>query len=292
MLVAAKEEKKRRCLRVATHNFPTCSYSWWRIEHNDVYIILCTLLRDHDKHYDEVFGWIKASLSFAVIRATDMYISCRDLVCTGIDNGANMHCYACAYFNISCDCSVYVIFGLCHKLRSWCHCVYFFLIDLMWCNQDKAAVLYSTKSLQQKPTGSIARSRPPARYLTWRVSLHCVLWDKYIRLVNKFIEKLHKNYPQFFWWTVKSEMLILAICSLYNRLSKLRALHEIMLKFGTINWGGYFMYIARKLYKVIDLAVLSSISVSKQMFCLIPSYKYTQCNRVLQTGRKTADCFG
>ena len=47
MLVATEEEKKKRCLRVATHNFPTCSYSRWRNEHNDVYIVLCTLLRDH-----------------------------------------------------------------------------------------------------------------------------------------------------------------------------------------------------------------------------------------------------
>ena len=35
-----------------------------------------------DKHHDEVFEWIKEWLSFAVIRATDVYISCRDLVCS------------------------------------------------------------------------------------------------------------------------------------------------------------------------------------------------------------------
>ena len=60
-----------------------------------------------DKHYSDTFVWIKASLSFVVIRATDLFlkeshVSWRS--CTDIEDGVGLpaimlvtHMYVCMY---------------------------------------------------------------------------------------------------------------------------------------------------------------------------------------------------
>ena len=114
---AAEDEKRSTwlLLRFSAYQCPhqycvvtidgVLGYQW------DILLFLCCLakrLSSHsDKHYGDVFVWIKAWLSFVVIRATDLFLKGSHVSwrsCTGIDDEAERpaikpitHMYVCMY---------------------------------------------------------------------------------------------------------------------------------------------------------------------------------------------------
>ena len=93
-------------------------------------------LVNNNMSYGEVLGWIKARLSFAIVKATDLCLR-GSHVCwrssTGIDDGAGLCCYASITLNFLVD--------------SFCHDYYIYfaglqmMIMIMICKSDVTPII-------------------------------------------------------------------------------------------------------------------------------------------------------